>query len=68
MEAPVPPPFTVRVPESEFVKVSAPFEGTMVMAFVRPLNEEVVVPNVMFDCVVVAYPEPRVERYVPADW
>ena len=59
--SPVPPPPTVRVPETEGVKVRAPEVGTIESPYVSPLTEpEVVVEKVKEFAVVVEYPEPKV--------
>ena len=43
--APVPPPLTVSVPDTEGVNVNAPDDGTIVCPKVRPLNDVDVVEN-----------------------
>jgi hypothetical protein len=52
--APVPPPLTVSVPDTDGVNVRAPAVGTIVCPNVRPLNAVVVVENVIAVAVVVA--------------
>ncbi len=65
--APVPPPLTVSVPDTDGVNVRAEVDGTIVCPNVRPLNDVDVVENVIAVPVVVAYPLPNPVRYVPAD-
>ena len=55
---PVPPPETVRVPETVGVNVSVPADALIVWPKVRPLKANVLVAKVMAAAVVVEYPEP----------
>lgn len=67
VDAPVPPPLTVSVPDTDGVNVRAPFVGTMFCPNVRPLNEVEVVEKVTDVAVVEAYPEPRAVSVPPPE-